>query len=55
MNIKVIAIALLLTGCVNTRFIPVYVMPTAPAALTAPLPELQQIQKPNGTTDEPKK
>lgn len=41
-----IALALELCGCQTTKLVPVYIMPTAPAALIAPLPDLQTIKKP---------
>jgi hypothetical protein len=47
MNVKIlIASILLLTGCVNTKLVPQYVFPDAPATLMAPLPPLQTIKKP---------
>ncbi len=35
-----------ITGCQTTKLVPVYTMPTAPANLLAPLPDLQSIKKP---------
>lgn len=44
--ISAIVIAVALCGCQTTKLVPVYTMPTAAPSLTAPLPELQTIKKP---------
>jgi len=51
MKWSVFLIAFVLSGCVNTKLVPVYMMPTAPAALLTPLPPLQIIQKPGSEND----
>jgi len=48
---SVLLMAGVLSGCQTTKLVPVYTMPTAPAALVAPLPDLQTIKKPGTTSN----